>query len=341
MKNLNYIDYGYLKRKRKTTIITIFLILLIISLGLVILISGKEKYSILTVIKVLMGQQIDGANFAILIIRLPRMLSGFLVGMSLAIAGNTFQTILRNSLASPDVIGISTSSSSAAVFCILILNYSGVIVSVIATIFGVIVAILIYIISKGNIFSNNRLILIGIGVQTMLNALISYMLVSANEYDISEALRWLSGSLNGVQMKSILSLFIITIIFTSVILILENYLKIIELGEELSITLGVKTNLVRVVLIISAVFLIAFSTSITGPISFVAFLSGPIAKNLVGTGSKNIFISGLVGAILVLLSDLVGQFVFNTRYPVGVMTGIIGAPYLLILLIKLNKKGSV
>ena len=195
--------------------------------------------------------------------------------------------------------------------------------------------------SKGNVFSNNRLILIGIGVQTMLNALISYIMVNANEYDVPEALRWLSGSLNGIQMKSIPSLLIVTIIFTCIILILEKHLKIMELGEDLSITLGVNTNLVRIILIISSVFIIAFSTSVTGPIAFISFLSGPIAKKLVGTGSKNLFISGLIGAILVLLSDLIGQFALNTRYPVGVITGVLVAPYLLVLLIKLNKKGGI
>lgn len=341
MKKTININDGYLKRKKRTIFITLLLLIITITLCFTMLIIGKEKYSIETVIRVLIGEEIEGANFAISIIRLPRMLSGLLVGISLAIAGNMFQTILRNSLASPDVIGISTSSSAAAVFCILVLNYSGVIVSIISTIFGILISILIYMLSKGNVFSNNRLILIGIGVQTMLNALISYIMVNANEYDVPEALRWLSGSLNGIQMKSIPSLLIITIIFTFIILILEKHLKIMELGEDLSITLGVNTNLVRIILIISSVFIIAFSTSVTGPIAFISFLSGPIAKKLVGTGSKNLFISGLIGAILVLSSDLIGQFALNTRYPVGVITGILGAPYLLVLLIKLNKKGGV
>lgn len=341
MKKEINIEEGYLKRRKKAIFTTIILLIITTTLCFSMLMLGKEKYSIETVIRVLVGQQIDGANFAISIIRLPRMLAGLLVGISLAIAGNTFQTILRNPLASPDVIGISTSSSAAAVFCILVLNYSSFITSIISTIFGIFVAMLIYILSKGNVFSNNRLILIGIGVQTMLNAFISYIMVNANEYDVSEALRWLSGSLNGIQMKNIASLFIITIIFTCIILFLEKHLKIIELGEDLSITLGINTNLVRIILIISAVFLVAFSTSVTGPISFIAFLAGPISKKLVGTGCKNIFISGLIGAILVLLSDLIGQFALNTRYPVGVITGVLGAPYLLILLIKLNKKGGI
>ncbi len=341
MKKTIDIRKSYLKSRIKAMFITIILLIITVTLCISMLMIGKEKYSIETIIKVLFGQKIENANFAIYVIRLPRMLTALLVGISFAIAGNTFQTILRNPLASPDVIGISTSSSAAAVFCILVLNYSGFIVSIIATLFGIVISIIIYFLAKGKVFCNNRLILIGIGVQTMLNAVISYIMVNANEYNVSEALRWLSGSLNGVQMKNIPSLAIITIVFSSIILFLEKHLKIMESGEELSITLGVNTNIVRIILIISSVFLIAFSTSISGPIAFISFLSGPIAKKLVGTGRRNIFISGLIGAILVLLSDLIGQFALNTRYPVGVITGVLGAPYLLILLIKLNKKGGL
>jgi iron complex transport system permease protein len=93
-------------------------------------------------------------------------------------------------------------------------------------------------------------------------------------------------------------------------------------------------------LILSAVFLIAFSTAVTGPISFVAFLAGPIAARLVGLGSPNVLSAGLVGALLVLSADLIGQFAFGTRFPVGVITGILGAPYMLFLLIVINRRGQ-
>ncbi|MFR8620979.1 MAG: iron chelate uptake ABC transporter family permease subunit, partial [Romboutsia timonensis] len=94
-------------------------------------------------------------------------------------------------------------------------------------------------------------------------------------------------------------------------------------------------------LIILYIFLIAFATATTGPIAFVAFLAGPIASKLVGKGSPNVIPSALVGALLVLASDMIGQFVFSTRFPVGVITGILGAPYMLFLLICVNKRGEV
>ena len=338
--NFNLIREGYRRRRLRCVSVTLLLVLVALILCATALIVGNTIYPLDTVIKVLLGEQIKGATFAIGTIRLPRMLAGLLVGLAFGIAGSTFQTILRNPLASPDIIGVSSGSSVAAVFCILMLKVSGSIVSISAVIAGLSVAAIIYILSRGGSFSGGRLILIGIGVQAMLNAVISYMILKASEYDVPGALRWLSGSLNGIQMTKIPSLFFVVIIFGLLIFLFGRHLKILELGEQSAITLGVRTDVTRLLLILSAVFLIAFATAVTGPVAFTAFLAGPIAARLVGIGAPNELPSGLVGAILVLGADLIGQFAFDTRFPVGIITGILGAPYLLYLLIRMNKTGG-
>ena len=337
----SFIKQGYYKRKIRLISVTTLLAVLTISLCLMMLLYGNTNYSLDVVIKVLSGEKIKGATFAIGTLRLPRMLSGLLVGIAFGIAGNTFQTMLRNPLASPDIIGVTSGSSVAAVFCILVLGMSGTTVSIIAVISGLIISILIYILSNDISFSGSRLILIGIGIQAMLQAVISFLLLKATQYDVPGALRWLSGSLNGMTMKNVPILFIIVAIFGTIILFLTKYLQVLELGGEFATTLGVRINLVRIILILSSVFLIAFATSTTGPIAFVAFLAGPIASKLVGQGSPNVLASGLVGALLVLGSDMIGQFVFSTRFPVGVITGILGAPYMLFLLIGINRRGEL
>ena len=233
---------------------------------------------------------------------------------------------LRNPLASPDIIGVTSGSSVAAVFCILVLGLSGPAVSIISVISGLLVSMLIYLLSKDISFSGSRLILIGIGIQVMLQAAISFLLLKASQYDVPGAMRWLSGSLNGMTMKGIPTLFIVVMVFGIISLLFTKYLQVLELGDEFATTLGIRLNLVRIILILSAVFLIAFATSTTGPIAFVAFLAGPIASKIVGRGSSNVLASGLVGALLVLSSDMIGQYVFSTRFPVGVITGILGAP---------------
>ncbi len=334
------IKQGYIRRKIRLISVNIILLILTICICAIMLSYGKNNYDLNTIIRVLSGEQIQGASFTIVTLRLPRMLCGFLAGLAFGIAGNTFQTMLRNPLASPDIIGISSGSSVAAVFCILILHMSGSGVAIAAVISGILVSTLIYVLSKGSGFSGGRLILIGIGMQAMINALISYLLAKASQYDVPTALRWLSGSLNGMRIEDVPTLLIVVVIFGITILCLTKQLQILELGDEFATTLGVKINLIRIMLILSSVFLIAFATSVTGPIAFVAFLSGPIASRLVGPGAPNVLSSGLVGALLVLGADMIGQFAFSTRFPVGVVTGILGAPYMLFLLIVINRRGQ-
>ncbi|AOT69491.1 FecCD family ABC transporter permease [Geosporobacter ferrireducens] len=338
--NIDTIKIGYRNRRFRWIAGTLLLGMLTLSLCASLVLLGNHKYPIGVIIRVLLGEQIQGASFAIRTLRLPRMLAGLLVGIGFGMAGSTFQTILRNPLASPDIIGITAGSSVGAMFCILVLKTSGTIVSVVAVISGLLVAVLIYMLSKVGSFSGGKLILVGMGIQAMLNALISFLMLRASQYDVPAAYRWLSGSLNGMQMTNIPKLFLVLAIFGVVIILLGRHLKILELGEQSAITLGVRTDLTRLLLVISSVALIAFSTAVTGPISFVAFLAGPIATKLVGAGTPNEFPAGLVGAILVLSADLVGQFAFKTRFPVGVITGILGSPYLLLLLIRMHRTGG-
>lgn len=198
-----------------------------------------------------------------------------------------------------------------------------------------------YFFSRGRIFSIGRLIIIGIGMQAMLNAVISYLILKSSQQDIGEALRWLSGSLNGAKMTELPPLFITVAVFTPILLILGKQLSILELGEQLACSLGVATDKTRITLIVSSVFMIAIATATTGPIAFVSFLAGPIVNRMVGISTANILPAGLVGANLVLLADLIGQFAFEYRFPVGVITGILGAPYLIYLLIQMNRKGEL
>ena len=334
------IKHAYYKRRARAVIANVSLIAIVLCICIMMLLYGNTNYSLDVVIRVLRGENIQGATFAIATLRLPRMLSGLLVGIAFGIAGNTFQTMLRNPLASPDIIGVTSGSSVAAVFCILVLGLSGPAVSIISVISGLLVSMLIYLLSKDISFSGSRLILIGIGIQVMLQAAISFLLLKASQYDVPGAMRWLSGSLNGMTMKGIPTLFIVVMVFGIISLLFTKYLQVLELGDEFATTLGIRLNLVRIILILSAVFLIAFATSTTGPIAFVAFLAGPIASKIVGRGSSNVLASGLVGALLVLSSDMIGQYVFSTRFPVGVITGILGAPYMLFLLICINRRGE-
>lgn len=331
---------GFRRRRLRWTFSTSLLIIIVFVLSCMALVLGNTIYPLSTVLGVLGGESIQGATFSIYTLRLPRMLTGLFVGLAFGIAGSTFQNLLRNPLASPDIIGITSGSSIAAVFCILILGLSGPLVSIAAVISGLLVALVIYLLSRSGGFSGGKLILIGIGIQAMIQSAISYLILRSNQNDIPSALRWLSGSLNGVRLSALPGLVIIVLIFSSLIILLGGHLRILELSEQTATSLGVPTDLIRLLLVLSGVFLIAYATAVTGPIAFVSFLSGPIAKKWVGRGLPSEFPAGLIGAILVLGSDLIGQYAFSTRFPVGVITGILGSPYLLYLIIRMNRQGG-
>ncbi|WP_077596780.1 FecCD family ABC transporter permease [Oceanobacillus kimchii] len=340
-KSMNLIMIGRIKRRRRFILVTSLLAITAFVLSCTMLMLGNTIYPISDVVSVLLGEEVQGASFAVGTIRLPRMVAGVFAGFAFGVAGYVFQTMLRNPLANPNVIGITAGSSAAAVFCIIVLQASTTVVSIASIIGGLATVIVIFLLARGTSFSIGRLILVGIGIQAMLNAVISYLLMIGQENDIPTAMRWLNGSLNGAKMEDVYPLIIAVIIFAPIIVALGKRLDMLELGEQTAISLGVNTDKTRVILIITSVLILALATATTGPIAFIAFLSGPIAKRLVGAGFSSIIPAGLVGIILVLASDLVGQFAFAARYPVGVITGIIGAPYLIYLLIRMNRKGDL
>lgn len=332
---------SYIKeKKRKQKIVALCLCTIILILAVLSVVYGDRIYSVSTILKVLSGEEIKGATFAIKTIRVPRMLMGMLSGLAFGIAGNTFQVLLGNSLASPDIIGVTSGASVAAVFSILILGLSGNIVSVIAILAGILVAVLIYGLSSGKGYSNARMVLIGIGMQAFLQGIISWILLKASEFDVSTALRWLSGSLNGVVMEDVYGLTFVVLLAGGALLVMTPDIMMLTLGEAYATTLGARLKRIRLSAIFCAILLIAVTTSVTGPIASVAFLSGPISSRLVGRGRNNMLVSGLTGAVLVLASDFIGQHAWTVRYPVGVITGLLGAPYLIFLLMRMNRKGG-
>lgn len=332
---------GMQQRRRRWIIVTSLLTILTFILCCTMLLLGNTIYPIQEVIRSLTGEQIAGVSFAVNTIRLPRMLAGLFAGFAFGIAGYIFQTMLRNPLANPNVLGITSGSSAAAVLCITVFHTSNTVISIASIVGGLITVFIMYLLSRGNSFSIGRLILIGIGIQAMLDAIISYLLLTSAQQDISAALRWLNGSLNGSQLEELPPLMITVIIFTPIVILLGKQLNMLELGEQMASSLGVATDKTRILLILSSVLMIAIATATTGPIAFVSFLAGPIANRLVGISFSNIIPAGLVGANLVLVADLIGQFAFEYRFPVGVITGLLGAPYLILLLIRMNRKGEL
>ncbi|MFC6092384.1 FecCD family ABC transporter permease [Saccharothrix lopnurensis] len=325
------------RRRRAVIAVLTALVLVAASVSLMV---GRRFYPPGDVIAVVLGEQVPGASFTVGRLRLPRTVLATLVGLCFGLGGVTFQTMLRNPLASPDVIGISAGASAAAAFAIVSLSLSGPAVEVFAIVAGLGVALLIYLLSHRGGVAGTRLVLIGIGISAMLDSTINWVLNGAGEWDLQQALRWLTGSLNGTAWSDVLPVLGAVVVLGPLLLAQTRALATMQLGDDAASALGVRLDPTRIAVIVSAVGLISFATAATGPIAFVAFLSGPIAARLVGPSGSLVLPAALVGALLVLVADFAGQFLLGARYPVGVVTGVLGAPYLIYLIIRTNRAGG-
>lgn len=334
------VSSGVRSRRRSRTTVLVVLGILTLLVFAATLMVGRSFYGPLEVIRVIGGESVPGASFTVGELRLPRASMAVLAGFAFGIAGTTFQTLLRNPLASPDIIGISSGASLAAVFGIIVLSLDETAVSLLALLGALATAAAIYLLSHRGGFAGARLILIGIGVAAMLDSAITYVLSRAAAWDLQTAMRWLTGSLNGATWAGVLPLAVAAAVLVPLLLSQSRGLGMLRLGDDSAASLGVSVPRTRVLLILSAVALLAFATAATGPIAFVAFMAGPIAARIVGSGGSLLLPAGFVGALLVLVADLIGQFAFDNRYPVGVITGALGAPYLVFLLIRINRSGA-
>ena len=324
---------------RRRLVIAVLAVLVVVAFAASLMI-GRTFYPPGDVIRVVLGQDVPGATFTVGRLRLPRAVLAVVAGLSFGLAGVTFQTMLRNALASPDVIGITSGAGAAAAFAIVFLGWSGTAVSVTAILAALGVALVMYALAFKDGVVGTRLILIGIGIAAMARSVTSYVLSEAGAWDFAEALRWLTGSLNGTTWEATVPALIALVVLTPVLLVLTRQLGALQLGDDTASALGIRVDRTRVVAIIAAVGLLAFATAACGPIAFVSFLAGPIAARIVGPNGSLLIPAALVGALLVLVADLVGQFALGTRFPVGVVTGVLGAPYLIYLIVRTNRAGG-
>ena len=331
---------GRVRRASRRRLVVLVLAVLVVALYAVTLMVGRTFYPPGDVLRVVLGQDVPGASFTVGRLRLPRASLAVVAGLSFGLSGVTFQTMLRNPLASPDVIGISTGASAAAAVAIVVLGLGGTAVSAFAIVAGLVVALVIYLLAYKDGGAGTRFILIGIGMAAMLHSVIAYVLSRAGQWDLQESSRWLSGSLNGVTWNRVVPALVVLVLLGPVLLALTRDLAAVQLGDDTAAALGVRVERTRVAALVAAVAIIAFATAACGPIAFVAFLAGPIAARIVGSNGSLLVPAALVGAVLVLVADLCGQFAFGTRFPVGVITGVLGAPYLIYLIVRTNRAGG-
>ncbi|MBE7325795.1 iron chelate uptake ABC transporter family permease subunit [Nocardioides sp. Y6] len=276
--------------------------------------------------RIVSGTTIPGASFIVMEVKLPRAVLGALVGVAFGVAGAVFQATLRNPLASPDVIGVSVGASAAAVAAIVGLGLDDWGVSVAAVVGALGAAGLVRFVAGDH--ATHRLVLAGIGVQAAMLSVIHYFFTRADEWDAQLVLRWITGSLNQADWSTIGVLLVVLALLLPVTALMARAMRVVELGDDLALSLGERPA--RLVgLLALATLLAAVGVAAAGPVAFVAFLSGPIARRLNG-GRTTLLGAALVGAAVVVGADFAAaELLGGTNFPVGVVTGVLGAPFLL------------
>jgi iron complex transport system permease protein len=329
------------RRAARSITVTGALAVVVAALFVLTMMVGSFRLSATEVIASVLHLRDDpSVDFVVRGLRLPTAASALTVGLALGASGTIFQQLLRNPLASPDFVGITSGAGLAAVSGIVILQVGGLAVSGMALGGAIVAALLMYVLAWRDGVSGYRFILIGIGVAVFFDGLVGYVLTKAQLFEARQAVHWLTGSVGQASGDELRLLSGALVVLLPVALLLQRPLRALELGDDAARALGSRTELSRAGLLATAVVLVALAVAVAGPILFVALVAGPIANRLLGPATGGILSAALVGAALLLTADLVAVHLLPTPLPTGVVTGAVGAPYLLWLLATTNRQGA-
>ena len=322
----------------RVLILNVALVALIAALAFWGMLQGDYKLAPEKVIPALMG---EGKQIAVAFAqqRAARIVAALLVGAALGLSGAIFQVISGNALGSPDIIGFTNGAATGALLQIIVFNSGPVEVALGAVIGGLATSVLVWLLTRRTGLHGFRLVLVGIGVGSTLAAF-NALLVRASLTQAQTAASWLAGSLNDITWERTYALLGLLLVVTPLLLMLVRPLGAIRFGDQVASGLGVSVNAYRVAALFIGVLLVSLATATTGPIAFVALAAPHIAKTLSRSGGVGFTSAALMGALMVLGSDLIGRFAVPGRIiQVGVVTGAIGGLYL-IYLIYLERKKS-
>ena len=319
----------------------VVLLLLALNVG-----RGDFPISVPDVLRALLGGGTPADRFIVLQLRLPRSLTGVLVGLAFGIAGAILQSLARNPLASPDLLGITYGAAAAAVASVVLgAGAVGGLLGALGTplaalLGGLLSAAVVYALAWRQGFSGFRLVLIGVAMAAVLSSLTSYLLVVGDLNEAARAAVWLVGSLNGRDWEHVVPVGLVVAVAAVLCLLGSASLRALRLGEDSARSLGVRLQTAQSAQLALAVALASVAVAAAGPVPFVALIAPQIAMRLVRSAGPPLLAGGLVGAALVLGADVVSRSLLAAELPVGVVTAAVGAPYLIYLLARGTRRTS-
>lgn len=323
---------------RRLLIVNVLLAIVVVMLALPGLFVGSYPLSFSDVLAAMLGTADPIVDMIVMENRLPHGLTAIGVGLAFGIAGEMIQTLLRNPLASPDIIGFSAGAGCGAVLSVVITGTS-------AFVFpgslagGLLAATLVILLSWQRGISPSQVILIGIGVTLTISVVTELFMTHLNSSYAAQLVKWLVGSFGDRSMFEVKILWLGILICLPIALWHQFALARLTLDDNLARSLGIPLTSRRLITIALAVVLVAMAVSSAGPLPFVAFVAGPIAHGLTRAPRPTLISAGLVGAIIALIADAASQSMPNNyNLPAGVFTALVGAPVLIWVLINQSRK---
>ncbi|WP_164884561.1 FecCD family ABC transporter permease [Leucobacter muris] len=323
-----------LRVRPRVLLVGALLLLVLLAIVTASLLIGSQRLGFSDLAAVVTGEARPSLTRSVLGRRLPRALTAALVGALLGMSGAAFQSLSRNPLGSPDIIGFTSGAATAAVFQIVVLSGGMIATAIAAVLGGIVTALIVYLLARRDgITGGLRLVLVGIGVGAVVSAISALLIARADIDDALLAQLWSSGSLTGRGWPHVWATLAALAVVGPVLLRLGRDLALIEMGDDSAHGVGVQVERTRFVAVIVAVAAAAAATAATGPIAFIAFAAGQIARRLAPVPGVLLGLSALIGAALLAGADLLSQNLdVGLRTPVGLVTSVLGGLYLLWLL---------
>lgn len=297
------------------------------------LFAGAASLSVSEVWQTLLGHGTPATEFVVYTVRLPRILTACGVGAALAVSGALFQRLARNPLASPDIIGFETGAATGALVAIIVFGSAGLAVGIGAVVMGLLTAIVVYALSYKRGIHGYRLILVGIGVSAVLLALDDYLIIKADIFNAQRAIAWLVGSLNGRDWTQVQVVWLALLALVPIAILLSRHLALLEMGDDVARSLGLRAERSQAAVMVCGVILASIGVVVAGPIAFIALVAPQIAIRATGSPGLTILPAACTGALLLASADLAVR-VLPVELPVGVVTALVGAPYLIWLFVR-------
>ncbi|WNC17525.1 iron ABC transporter permease [Brevibacillus brevis] len=326
---------SFLVQKRTVVVLAALILFTIVfviwSIGV-----GNKGIAPIDVIKALAGRGTAEHAMVIHTLRLPRILLALLVGAALAVSGLLLQGMIRNPLASPDIVGITGGATIAAVAFITYLAGTVSIrwLPVAAFLGGALVSFLIYVLAWNKGVTPTRLVLIGIGFSAATGSLSMFMLILSPAQAASRAYIWLTGSIYGASWENVYTLLPWVAAFIPLAFVFARNVNVQELGDDLAKGLGASVQRHRFLLLLFSVALAGSAVAVAGAVGFVGLLAPHIARKLVGRSFAALIpVAALVGSLMLVMADTLGRTAFlPLDVPAGVFTAGVGAPFFIYLL---------